>query len=156
VGELDGGLQAVRLEGQVGLQAVGPGDVLLFPGALADESGQRLDGELGGAFARVVTSHPVAEGVEVGLGVDEVVVLVQLAAAAHVGLAERLEHGSFPGKCAAQRIRALARTVKPAADLRCLLTRRSRRKTERSRRKTWAFFFSVLCVLPVRSPRPPR
>ena len=91
VGELDRGLEPVAVEGEVHVQPVGPGDLLL-PVALLDEGGQGLDGHLGGHLARVVAPHAVADRVEVRLGVDEEVVLVQLAAAPDVGTAERLEH----------------------------------------------------------------
>ena len=65
VGQADGGLEPVGLEGELLLQAVGPGDVLLLAVALADERGQRLDGDARGHLARVVAAHAVAHGEEV-------------------------------------------------------------------------------------------
>ena len=83
VGELDRGLDPVAVEGEVHVQPVGPGDLLLLVAPL-DEGGEGLDGHLRGDLPRVVAAHAVADGVEARLGGDQEVVFVELAAAPYV------------------------------------------------------------------------
>ena len=88
--QVDGRAQAIGVVGELGVDAVRPGEVRL-PMGMANETDQRLEGQPGCDFTGVAPAHAVGHGEEAEVGFEHERVFVDTPHRSRIGMASRAE-----------------------------------------------------------------
>ncbi len=87
--------EAIRLERELGIDAVGPRQIGVGRRA-SDEARERVEGEATGDLAGVVSAHAVGDGKQAKLALNEPAVFVDRADGSCVGFGVCLDHSGGP------------------------------------------------------------